>query len=1086
MPIKVGTFQKSVGAAPVSQTISGVGFMPKALILWSSARTSLDAWEANGAFVIGLSDASMSRCSAIAGENNDMYPLTHRWYSSKAITFIDVNGNKIAEATVTFNGDGFELNWTTNDANAYYIHYCALYGVALNAKLVEWTATADVNPVSVNTVGFRPDVVLHVSSTMTSVDAVGDAAFLSISAMDRTGVKSGVGIAMGANNTNANFEWSAVHIINQCSNGSMSLEYWVLDYSSMDADGFTVTKHNTPEYNWLVASLCLAGGDYYSGMVHEKVSVGTQSITDPNFEPDGVLFFSGNAPGTDAVASDSQIMFGAMDGASQAVASFFAKKVSFENNTLKSISANDKCICAGSGDASTTDAAHLESLDAVGFTIDWTVQTNDLNDYSYILFGNLGTLENPTSLTAVSTCFHRIDVTWDEVAGADGYSLERSPNGSTGWAEIVDTSGLSYADDDRECSTTYYYRIRSYIGGSYSSYSDVVNATTPSGKLTLSALAGDTHSINLSWGAITCATDYSIEMSLDGIGGWVEIADTNLLVATHDGLDPTTTYCYRGRAYYDMYMIYAEYSDVVCVATESFTPIPLPTVPPYPGLTIWTSWSTLTTLQSKKVPWAHRSNRLLMPGWMGKDTRIKSTDPALGKLVAKFKREGHRVLGDFTFASRSVQSPGVSSWSVEAKESVYEELYRWTGDVDLDIRFQTCGYVDDPINWQMIKRMCKAVPTDMGTAGETIIDADDDKETMISMTMSSNRHQIMVYRVAAKNLMFYNEEEFINYEYPEIAVGDGLECGYYVPAIDGVYSQYKLVYWDNDNVGMMGSALLPHEPVSISSDDNTIVTVVLSDGSVYWSNDCGRTFYASTGVANGLVVDVYSHNNVLVGCTSGVYRSTDGGRSFSDADPYHAAVTDVVAICHHDDKIAYALCDNSAVVMSEDGGETFMKLSTSPVPYPKDMAVLDGMVIVSGYDGTGAPVIYGTDDGNYWKELLRLDGSIFYGSFTHTPKVKLAASGCGVITASVIRNDNKYGLQHSELYRNVNWGMSGCWEPIWEDYRPLWDVNGLWFVTDIACSDVNDIMAVGRILGADPLYFGLRFISGEVWRVKTQ
>lgn len=1081
---KVFNFTKSTGAAPVTQQVTGCGFLPKGLILWSAVRTSSGSWAAPMGFAVGMSDGSTSRSACVALRNGVSFAAMHSYYSSKAIVFCDYNGTKLAEAAVTFINDGIELNWTTNDGNAYYMHGVVFGGIGFETELVEWDVPNGNANITVSGVSFQPDAVIHLTNEKAAADTHSASLALSIGMMDSSGRQ----IALVANGNGGYPIGARAQLYNTGTlgglpSGVMGGVSWLAAYSSMNADGFTLSVPDAVEVGTIkAASLCLRGNTFYVGNFDEADATGVQAVTSPGFVPEGVLFISAN--GNINTQVQYQFSIGAMDATAQAVASAFSQHGVATSN-CGSISKTNKCLHAGYNDDSLTDEAEYESLNAGGFSVDWTTQTNDFLDHAYMVWGVLGSMPNPLLIVAPAS-FHHIDVSWGSIDDAEGYSLERSDTGLGGWAEIANTSDLYYGDDDRQHSTTYYYRVRAYIGAEYSEYSDIVSGTTPPGAPTLHASSGGLDSIGVSWGAVTGATDYSIERSPDGLGDWVEVTDTDQLSDTYSGLSPNTTYWFRGRAYYDVYMIYGEYSAIVSAKTGAYTPVPTPTKEPYPGLTVWTGWSTITTLQSKKVPWAHRSSLLQMPGWMGKDARIKSTDPALGKLVAKFKREGHRVLGDFTYASRSVQSPGVSSWSVEAKESVYDELYRWAGDVDLDIRFQNCGYVDDPTNWQMIKRLCKTIPTDMGTAGETIIDADDNKETMINMTMSSNRHQIMIYRVAPKNLMLYNEEELVNYEYPEIVVGDGLECGYYIPALDGLYSYYKLVYWNNDNVGMMGSALLPHEPLSISSDDNTIVVVVLSDGSVYWSNDCGRTFYASTGVANGLVVDVYSHNNVLVGCTSGIYRSMDGGRTFSDVDPYHAAATDVVAICHHDDKIAYALCDNSAVAMSEDGGETFMKLSTCPIPYPKDMAVLDGMIIVSGYDGTGAPVIYGTDDGNYWKELLHLDGSIFYGSFTHTPKVKLAASGCGVITASVIRNDNKYGLQHSELYRNVNWGMPGCWEPIWEDYRPLWDVSGLWFVTDIACSDVNDIMAVGRILGADPLYFGLRFISGEVWRVKAQ
>lgn len=485
------------------------------------------------------------------------------------------------------------------------------------------------------------------------------------------------------------------------------------------------------------------------------------------------------------------------------------------------------------------------------------------------------------------------------------------------------------------------------------------------------------------------------------------------------------------------------------------------------------------TLKSKKSPWAHLGGSLYVPKWLGGNAMIKSVVHSKGKLSGKYVRNGGKELGEFTSVARTVSSPGQSSFDVVVKERICESIYKWTGDIDLDVRLQLCGRVDDPVNWAMIKRLCCCMATSMGTDGETITDAKNDGETLVSVTMESNHQQIVIYRLDPKIVRLYDEEKFADYVYDSIVIGAS-DGAYYMPATDGIYSMYMLASIDNENVATIGSALLPHEPVSIASDNN-VVTVVLSDGSVYWSHDYGKTFYAATGIAAGTVVSVYSYSNILVGRTSGIYRSTDGGRTFINADPYGAASSSAVAVCHHDDKIAYVLCDDRTVCASEDGGETFMKVSTSPVMYPKDMIILDGMLMIGGFGGNGEPLIYGSDDGGEtWQELLGLSGSIFTGSFTHAPSVKLTSCGCGVVVAAITYNDNVHGLQHSEIYRNVNWGVAGCWEPLWEDYKALTDTNGLMFITDIECAGTNDVMAVGRILGADPLYFGLRFTSREV------
>jgi hypothetical protein len=72
----------------------------------------------------------------------------------------------------------------------------------------------------------------------------------------------------------------------------------------------------------------------------------------------------------------------------------------------------------------------------------------------------------------------RIDLAWPDLHYLEGYSVERSPNGSTGWAEIATPTLPAYSNTGLTTATIYYYRVRGRDYGGYGAYSDVVNATT--------------------------------------------------------------------------------------------------------------------------------------------------------------------------------------------------------------------------------------------------------------------------------------------------------------------------------------------------------------------------------------------------------------------------------------------------------------------------------------------------------------------------------------------------------------------------------------------------------------------------------
>jgi len=76
---------------------------------------------------------------------------------------------------------------------------------------------------------------------------------------------------------------------------------------------------------------------------------------------------------------------------------------------------------------------------------------------------------------------HTISLAWkDNAANEDSYSIERSDNGTTGWAEIATPAAnvTSYDDTGLGENVTKYYRVRAKRGSSYSDYTNIANATT--------------------------------------------------------------------------------------------------------------------------------------------------------------------------------------------------------------------------------------------------------------------------------------------------------------------------------------------------------------------------------------------------------------------------------------------------------------------------------------------------------------------------------------------------------------------------------------------------------------------------------
>ena len=82
--------------------------------------------------------------------------------ANKVLTMVRWSEVVVAEADLSsWNDTTFTLNWTTNDAESYVIHYIAIGGSDVSAKVVDWTMATAVGNRAVTGVGFQPDVVFH-------------------------------------------------------------------------------------------------------------------------------------------------------------------------------------------------------------------------------------------------------------------------------------------------------------------------------------------------------------------------------------------------------------------------------------------------------------------------------------------------------------------------------------------------------------------------------------------------------------------------------------------------------------------------------------------------------------------------------------------------------------------------------------------------------------------------------------------------------------------------------------------------------------------------------------------------------------
>jgi hypothetical protein len=133
--------------------------------------------------------------------------------------------------------------------------------------------------------------------------------------------------------------------------------------------------------------------------------------------------------------------------------------------------------------------------------------------WSFTTSGGVPAPPAPIGLQGIAVTATRIDLSWIDVGGEEGYKIERKPASGTTWTQIATPPAnvTTYQDVNSGLvpSTTYNYRVRAFTTGGNSGYSNLVTVTTPAPTLS----AGD---------IVLYATDANVI-----VGNWTVVADAS-------------------------------------------------------------------------------------------------------------------------------------------------------------------------------------------------------------------------------------------------------------------------------------------------------------------------------------------------------------------------------------------------------------------------------------------------------------------------------------------------------------------------------------------------------------------------------
>jgi hypothetical protein len=402
MPVSVGSFAKSTGAAPAAQNVAhGLGVTPKALILLQSGVTAVSGFGSHGwAYTnIGITDENMD--SFFVGTGSE---------GSNAVTSDNASGtgayalafaHQVA-GTVAFNAGtitawddtNFTVTWNPNYAVATIIGFIAIGGTGVQSKLVIHSLDGDTGADPIVGAGFKPTLAIMLNAGNVTAAMPSSTAHANLG-IGMCNSSQQWGVAYEATDGLATTDTKAAQRTDNCllalSNTEDSLTYsWLGAFSSFDNDGMTLNVGTAGTANSRLGVLFLKG-------VNSDLSAFTKDSTgtDPSLQtvtssvtPQTVILAGFHRAATTSVSANAFFGMGASNETAE-----FSISTSDENNKTETncwgAIFNTKAFSTVANATETVTAECDIDLKVGAFDVNWT--TNDTRD-DQILYAALTTL----------------------------------------------------------------------------------------------------------------------------------------------------------------------------------------------------------------------------------------------------------------------------------------------------------------------------------------------------------------------------------------------------------------------------------------------------------------------------------------------------------------------------------------------------------------------------------------------------------------------------------------------------------------------------------------------------------------------
>lgn len=376
-----------------NQSVTGLGFQPKIVLFFSSADTA-DGGTNTGTTMFGAADGTnqwVTETGGMWGFGAGGWDYSN-WKTDRILYFSVGFGVTVDADFVSLDADGFTIDVNIAGGSAAVVHYLALGGSDLSAKVGNFTLNSSTGNQSVTGVGFLPEFVFFSNSksgTGTTEEAYGMISFGgSVSSTE----EFTVAIDGSGGNTNPTEENGSLITTKSLRRQSAGAVSWEADFISNDSDGFTIditTASGSPAIGYFA----LTGLTYKIGTATQKTTTGAQATTGVGFQPEAILFFGDGKATSTSISAHSGISVG---GATSSTARGFiasqgqdavASNTKYQSYNHVSHAFGSITATSSSNNPTLTGRADFTSFDADGFTLNWGTTDGTAREFVYVAFG---------------------------------------------------------------------------------------------------------------------------------------------------------------------------------------------------------------------------------------------------------------------------------------------------------------------------------------------------------------------------------------------------------------------------------------------------------------------------------------------------------------------------------------------------------------------------------------------------------------------------------------------------------------------------------------------------------------------------